>query len=115
MATTSCGYFYYEDYALSIGEVHEDFNEDNHYIGLPVIILHIAVHCCKGYMLIMHRGDETYAELVSMARALSQPNFATFSSYFRQIRVKYYRSLAQNEDVIHHYIGWGTKYTFYGG
>jgi hypothetical protein len=76
------------------GEVREEFDVDDHYVGPasqhPPPSFHIAVDCHEGYMLILRHGDETYVKPVWVARALSEPNFATSSSHFRQIQVEYY-------------------------
>jgi hypothetical protein len=52
------------------GEVCEEFDVDDHYVGhasqrLPPSF-RIAVDCHEGYMLILRPGDETYAKPVCM-------------------------------------------------
>jgi hypothetical protein len=76
-------------------EVYEEFDVNNYYIG-PVSIcpppyFHIVVDCHANYMFILHPEVETYAKLVWLARALSKPNFTTFSPHFQRIQVEYYR------------------------
>ena len=94
---------------LENGEVCEEFDVDDHYIGpannRPPPSFHIAVDCHEGYMPILRPRKETYAKLVWVARALSKPNFATSNLHFRQIQVEYYQATTQNEDVIWHYTG----------
>jgi hypothetical protein len=101
---------------LSNGEVREEFDMDDHYVGpassRPPPSFRIAVDCHEGYMLILRPGDETYAKPVWVARALSNPNFVTSSPHFRQIQVEYYRPTARNEDVVRHYTGWDTNQHF---
>ena len=46
---------------------------------------HIVVNYHEKYMFILLPGYETYAKSVWMAKALSKPNFATFSPHFRRI------------------------------
>jgi hypothetical protein len=47
---------------LDNGEVHKEFDEDNHYVGhasnclLPSFC--VAMDCHEGYMLILHHGDD---------------------------------------------------------
>ena len=45
-------------------EVHEEFDEDNYYVGLvnnrPPLSFCVAVNYHEGYMLILRPGDETY-------------------------------------------------------
>jgi hypothetical protein len=98
------------------GEVREEFDVDDHYVGpasqRPPPSFRIAVDCHEGYMLILRPGDETYVKPVWVARALSEPNFTTSSPHFRQIQVEYYRPTARNEDVIRHYTGWDTNNNF---
>ena len=53
---------------LENGEVREEFDVDDHYVGpasnrLPPSFC-IAVDCHEGYMLILRLGDETYAKPV---------------------------------------------------
>jgi hypothetical protein len=97
-------------------EVCEEFDVDDHYVGLASNRLpspfRIAMHCYEGYMLILRLGDETYAKLVWVARTLSKPNFATSSPHFQQIQVEYYRPTAHNEDVIWHCTCWDTNHNF---
>ena len=73
-------------------EVREEFDVDDHYVGpssnCPPPSFHIAVDCHEGYILILRIGDETYAKLVWVARALSKSNFATSSPHFQQIQVE---------------------------
>ena len=101
---------------LENGEVREEFDVDDHYVGpaseRPPPSFRIAVDCHEGYMLLLRAGDETYVKPVWVAKALSEPNFATFSPHFRQIQVEYYRPTARNEDVIRHYTGWDTNHNF---
>jgi hypothetical protein len=71
---------------LENGDVREEFDVDDHYVGLasqrPPPSFRIAVDCHEGYMLILRPGDETYVKPMWVARALSEPNFTTSSSYF---------------------------------
>lgn len=41
------------------------------------------IDCHEGQLLILHFGDETYAKLVRVVRALSQPYFVTSSFHFQ--------------------------------
>jgi hypothetical protein len=68
------------------GEVREEFDVNNHYVGhasqrLPPSF-RIAVDCHEGYMLILRLGDETYVKPVWVAKVLSEPNFATSNPHF---------------------------------
>ena len=71
---------------LGNGDIREEFDVDDHYVGRasnrPPPSFRIAMDCHEGYMLILHLGDETYAEPVWLARALSKPNFTTSSPHF---------------------------------
>ena len=71
---------------LGNGEVCEEFDVDDHNVGCvsncPPPSIRIAIDCHKGYMIILRLGDETYAKLVWIAKALSKPNFATSNSHF---------------------------------
>ena len=68
------------------GEVHKEFDEDDHYIGhasnrlLPSFC--VAMDCLEGYVLILRHGDETYAKPVCVAKALSQTHFETSNPHF---------------------------------
>ena len=101
---------------LENGEVREDFDVDNHYVGpasnRPPPSFRIVVDCHEGYMLILRLGDENYAKPMWVAKALLKPYFATSSPHFRQIQIKYYRPMAWNEDVIRNYMGWDTNHNF---
>ena len=71
---------------LGNGEVREEFDVDDHYVGHvsnhPLPSFRIAIDCHEGYMLILRSRDETCAKPVWVARALSKPNFATSSPHF---------------------------------
>jgi hypothetical protein len=75
-----------KDRFLGNREVCEEFDEDDHYVGLANIhsppSSHIAVDSQEGYMFILHFGDDTYAKLVLVVRVLSQPDFVTSNPYF---------------------------------
>ena len=79
---------------LENGEVREEFDVDDHYVGpannCPPPSFRIGVDCLKGYMLILRPGDETYARLVWVAKPLSKPNFAISNPHFQQIQVECY-------------------------
>ena len=68
---------------LENGEVCEEFDVDDHYVGpasnRPPPSFHIALDCHEGYMLILHPRDETYAKPVWVARVLTKPKFAISS------------------------------------
>ena len=72
---------------LGNGEVCEEFDVDDHYVGHTSQhsppSFRIAVDCHEGYMLLLRAGDETYVKPVWVAKALSEPNFATSSPHFR--------------------------------
>ena len=67
-------------------EVHEEFEEDDHYFGFvshcPPLSFCVALNCHGSYMLSLCHGDETYAKLVMVARDLSRPSFVTSSPIF---------------------------------
>ena len=71
-------------------EVHEEFEEDDHYVGLvsncPPLSFCVALNCHGSYMLSLRHEDETYAKLVMVARALSRPNFVTSSPIFYRFK-----------------------------
>lgn len=85
---------------LGNGEVHEEFNEDEHYVG-PASnrsppSFHVAMDYHEGYMLILSLGDETYG------KSYFSTNYEIYSPHFQQIHMEYYQSTTRNEDVIHH-------------
>jgi hypothetical protein len=67
---------------LKNGEVREEFDVDDHYVGpatqRPPPSFRIVVDCHEGYMFILRPGDETYVKPVWV----SEPNFATSSLIF---------------------------------
>ena len=75
-------------------EVHEEFNEDNQYIGpannRPQLSFCVAIDCHEGYMLILCHEAETYAKQVWVVRTLSRSNFITSSPRFLHIQMQYY-------------------------
>ena len=101
---------------LGNGEVCEEFDVDDHYIGptsnRPPPSFRIALDFHEGYKFILRPGDETCAKPVWVARALSKPNFATSSRHFRQNQVEYYQLTTQNENMIRPYMGWDTNCNF---
>ena len=51
----------------------------------PSLLFHFTMNCHEGHMLILHHGDETYAKLVWVARASSQPKFVSFNPHCHHI------------------------------